>query len=331
MANKILILSDEDDYSTEIVLRWIEYFGNEYLRLNGNDELNFLSLCIDNESENNEVLFTYNGKTYNLNEFSSYWYRRGRLNFKYKFYKFENKKFEQSVNNSLENEYTYLNNFIYNFFEKRNRKSIGSIFENQTNKLTNLLEALEIGLKVPKSKVITQKKELIEFMGNDEYVLTKPIYQRGFEYKDDFVTTNGLSTLIMKDSISAFEDTFSPTLVQKYIDKLYELRIFYLEGKCYSSAIFSQLDTQTKIDFRNYNWNKPNRTPPYKLPNDIENKIVTFMHKIKMNSGSIDMIVTPKMDFVFLEVNPVGQFFQVTTPCNYYLEKIIAEYLCGKK
>jgi hypothetical protein len=169
VANKILILSDEDDYSTEIVLRWIEYFGHEYLRLNGNDELNFLSLCIDNESENNEVLFTYKGKTYNLNEFSSYWYRRGRLNFKYKFYNFENKKFEKSVNKSLENEYTYLNNFIYNFFEKRNRKSIGSIFENQTNKLTNLLEAMEIGLKVPKSKVITQKKELIEFMDNDEY------------------------------------------------------------------------------------------------------------------------------------------------------------------
>jgi len=46
-----------------------------------------------------------------------------------------------------------------------------------------------------------------------------------------------------------------------------------------------------------------------------------------LNSGSIDILVTPNNEYVFLEVNPVGQFGMVSQPCNYYLEKRIAERL----
>ena len=52
------------------------------------------------------------------------------------------------------------------------------------------------------------------------------------------------------------------------------------------------------------------------------------MKKIGLNSGSIDMIVTPSNDFVFLEVNPVGMFWQVSYPCNFYIEREIAKFLC---
>ena len=51
------------------------------------------------------------------------------------------------------------------------------------------------------------------------------------------------------------------------------------------------------------------------------------MRKLKLDSGSIDIIVTNKGEYVFLEVNPVGHFTQVSSPCNYYLEKEIAEII----
>ena len=51
------------------------------------------------------------------------------------------------------------------------------------------------------------------------------------------------------------------------------------------------------------------------------------MQKLDMNSGSIDMVVTKDKRYVFLEVNPIGQFKQVSYPCNYYLEKEVAKYL----
>ena len=41
-------------------------------------------------------------------------------------------------------------------------------------------------------------------------------------------------------------------------------------------AIFSQLDEKTKYDFRNYNHGKPNRNIPYKLPEDIKEKVLKY-------------------------------------------------------
>lgn len=45
-------------------------------------------------------------------------------------------------------------------------------------------------------------------------------------------------------------------------------------------AIFSQNDDQTKVDFRNYNINKPNRNVPFMLPNELESKIKLLMNDI---------------------------------------------------
>ena len=95
-------------------------------------------------------------------------------------------------------------------------------------------------------------------------------------------------------------------------------------------AIFSQKDKQTEVDFRNYNWDVPNRTVPYKLPDEVKNKIVLFMKEFDIETGSIDMIKSKKGDYVFLEVNPIGQFGMTSYPCNYYLEKKISEQLIEK-
>ena len=46
--------------------------------------------------------------------------------------------------------------------------------------------------------------------------------------------------------------------LQQYIDKLYGIRIFYLYGNFYSKAIFSQGNSKTRIDFRNYDSERPN-------------------------------------------------------------------------
>lgn len=51
------------------------------------------------------------------------------------------------------------------------------------------------------------------------------------------------------------------------------------------------------------------------------------MNSLDLDSGSIDMIVDSSLTYYFLEVNPIGQFEMVSMPCNYNLEKLIAEEL----
>ncbi|ETN96131.1 grasp-with-spasm system ATP-grasp peptide maturase [Zhouia amylolytica] len=326
----VLVVSEEGDNTTDTVLKWIKYYGGNFLRLNNTSKLYLDHVHLGNEGE--DVTFYYEEKAYRLSDFTAYWYRRGRLNFTYpKTPEFQNQKLQKEVSNSLDREYTYINNYIYNYFEKKKDiPTIGSIYDNQTNKVTNLLKARNVGLKIPETIITSSKEHLLEFKNKTQKVLIKPIYQAGFLYEDENTKTSGLSVLLGENEINGLPDKFMPTLVQGYVEKLYELRIFYLNGQCFSSVIFSQWDEQTKVDFRNYNWEKPNRTPPYLLPKNISAKIKTLMDELDMNSGSIDIIVTPDNEYVFLEVNPVGLFWQVSYPCNYYLEKRIAEYLCNK-
>jgi len=129
------------------------------------------------------------------------------------------------------------------------------------------------------------------------------------------------------DLVSNSTDIFFPSLIQDYIEKKYELRIFYLRGSFYSMAIFSQNDAKTKVDFRNYNSDIPNRKVPFKLDQEQESKLKLLMETININCGSIDMIVTKDNSFYFLEVNPIGQFGMLSKPCNYSLEKIISQDL----
>jgi glutathione synthase/RimK-type ligase-like ATP-grasp enzyme len=90
------------------------------------------------------------------------------------------------------------------------------------------------------------------------------------------------------------------------------------------------MDTQTKVDFRNYNHVKPNRTVPFKLPADIAARISRLMAALELETGSLDLVKTTDGRYVFLEVNPVGQFGMVSIPCNYHLEQRVAEILARK-
>ena len=63
---------------------------------------------------------------------------------------------------------------------------------------------------------------------------------------------------------------------------------------------------------------------PIDIPNEIVCKLQLLMKELVLESGSIDMIVTPDDKYVFLEVNPVGQFDYVGKRCNYQLDKEIA-------
>jgi glutathione synthase/RimK-type ligase-like ATP-grasp enzyme len=55
------------------------------------------------------------------------------------------------------------------------------------------------------------------------------------------------------------------------------------------------------------------------------------MSILKLNTGSVDLIFSEEDNkYYFLEVNPMGQFGMVSKPCNYYLEKEMAQYLTKK-
>ena len=123
------------------------------------------------------------------------------------------------------------------------------------------------------------------------------------------------------------EVEFFPSLIQHDQKKWIELRIFFINEDYYSMAIFSQNNTKTSTDFRNYDKERPNRMVPFLLPTHIKNKLNKLMKELGLDTGSIDMIVTKKREFIFLEVNPIGNIEMVSKNCNYPIERDIAKHI----
>jgi ATP-GRASP peptide maturase of grasp-with-spasm system len=211
----------------------------------------------------------------------------------------------------------------YLFFLLSQNRHLGNYFQSSLNKLIVQHQAQSIGLLAPKATVLTAKEDALKI---DFAAITKALSEVSIISFDD-ANFCSYTTEVTQEYIQTLPDEFFPALLQQKIEKKYEVRVFYLDGKCYSMAIFSQLDQQTQVDFRVYNMTKPNRTVPYQLPKELEAKIDVLMQKLQLNTGSLDFMVTEDNQFYFLEVNPVGQFGMVSVPCNYYLEQKIADYL----
>ncbi len=319
------LLSNHTEVSTHKVIAWLHSLGKSYKRFNEKDFINDISISLNNNTE--RIKFS-NSQVYNLTFINSFWYRKGDFKIKMPF----SSKIKNAIalGEKLGNEWNIINYFLHHQFNNEQKK-IGSLLrEEHNNKLIDLVIAKKNGLFIPSSLVTTKKKELITFFNNHPKMITKPLKSAISIKIEESIFNSGGSKIVTDDNLAALAENFFPIFVQEYMEKEIELRIFHLHERNYSMAIFSQLDEQTKVDYRNYNRIKPNRNVPFKLPDQIEYKINAFMKESNLDTGSIDMILTPNGEYIFLEVNPVGQFDWLSTNCNYFIEQKIANFFADE-
>jgi ATP-GRASP peptide maturase of grasp-with-spasm system len=322
----ILILSTDSDYCTKAVMECLIDWNIPVIRLNDNDILRCpMQVYIDGELK---FKVRIEGKWLYSDDISVVWFRKFGFFYQYEGFEDIKKYFGIDYFYKVSAEQRKVLNLITKTLKNRhwlcNYTAIG------LNKFDVLQKAESVGLKIPYSIITNHKEDLI----TDENLKSKKIITKaaGDILAVDLDEEHLLTTLT--NDITAYKSilpkAFFPSFIQEKIDKLFELRVFYLDGDFYAMAIFSQGNKQTETDFRNYDREKPNRWLPYQLPNTIANKLDKLMKLIGLNTGSIDLIYSTKKEYIFLEVNPAGQFGMVSSPCNYNLEKKVALFLKKK-
>ncbi|MCH5685541.1 hypothetical protein LWM68_15550 [Niabella sp. W65] len=175
--------------------------------------------------------------------------------------------------------------------------------------------------------MVTQKTELIRYKNKWGRIINKSI-DDGISIETEKVSIAGQRTIeIGEKVINAMANDFFPSLIQRLIEKEYEVRIFYFDRKFSSIAIFSQSNAESEIDGRRLNPEHLTRHVPFLLPANLREKICVLMGSLNLNYGSIDLIKSSDGSYYFLEVNPYGQFGYLSSFANYYLEHKIATYL----
>ena len=318
----IVIYTEDNDITTNQVIDWISYvYKGEIKRIN-TDYF---------EMPDNEDYFIDLSECINV---QAIWYRRpGRRPFPIRkisenllLTNIHNSDLETRLLHSTNKELENIN--AYDLESKyRSDKILGTALMYEVNKFEALRIAKTLEIEIPRSILTNSKVKLLDFFYEcHQEIITKMHDIMICDIKETYSTYATYTERIDLNFINQLPEYFFIAHFQEKLEKVYEIRSFYLDGKLYSMAMFSQQNSRTSVDFRKYNRENMNRRVPYQLPTELEKKICVLMKKLDLNCGSIDIVKTEDK-YVFLEVNPVGQFGFVSGACNYNLHKKIAEYL----
>ncbi len=113
-------------------------------------------------------------------------------------------------------------------------------------------------------------------------------------------------------------------LVQQWASKREEARVIVIGHHLFAVAIRAHSEA-SYIDWRaDYNALTYESIP---LPADVEGGIRAVMHDLDLVYGAFDFVITPEAEWIFLEVNPGGQFGFLEDRVDAPLTAILADLL----
>jgi glutathione synthase/RimK-type ligase-like ATP-grasp enzyme len=170
-------------------------------------------------------------------------------------------------------------------------------------KALQLAEASRAGLKVPPTLISNDPARATTFvdaLGSTQCAI-KPLIAIGVT--DDHGYRLPLTTTLPPGH-SLDSMALAPTMLQPYVDKAFELRCVVIGEDIFCAKLDSQADEKSRVDWRGGD-------PAHEifaLPEEVKASIHRLMSSFELNFASLDMIVTPEGEFVFLELNPNGQW-----------------------
>lgn len=193
-------------------------------------------------------------------------------------------------------------------------------------KLSQLRLAAELGFELPPTLVTTSREEFLEFYGaHNGNVITKHAgYALDHAVQSRFV--NYTELVSKRDVCYASSIELCPSILQAYIPKSVELRITVVGRRAFAAEIHSQQTRHTRYDWRRYDLD---HTPHFahELPVDVRERCIRLCERLDLCYGAIDMIVTPDGRYVFLEINPSGQYLWIEEETGLPISEAICDLL----
>ncbi len=198
-------------------------------------------------------------------------------------------------------------------------------------KPAQLAAAQSLGLRVPKSLLTNDPTAVSSFFYNEcqghmiAKVVSKGVLDPEGRFLSDeprFLYTNVVQPTHLEDLEGV---RVTAHLFQELISKALELRVIVVGKQVFAVEIFSQTSERTQTDWR--------RSYPdlsygvHQLPQDIEQKLLLLVRQFGLQYSSVDMILTPEGEYVFLELNPTGQFLWTEPKTGLPLAEAMANLL----
>lgn len=196
-------------------------------------------------------------------------------------------------------------------------------------KQLQLQHARALGIDIPDSLTSNDPEAVRSFAADHpDGIIAKmmgsfAIIEEGCE-KVVFTNKMSAADLAALDSLS-----LSPMTFQACIPKALELRVTVVGQQVFAASIDSQSNAIASVDWRKDGHGMIEQWQHHRLPQDIETKCLQLMDRFGLNYGAMDFILTPDGRYVFLEVNPAGEFMWLLKWPGLPIADALADVLMG--
>lgn len=189
--------------------------------------------------------------------------------------------------------------------------------------------ASKVGFAVPRTLIANCPIAVGDFVSSNQKAIFKP-FEQGSWVRDGKLNLHRTRLIDREILKLAASIELSPGIYQSYIDKAYEIRVTVMGDEIVAAKLDTQAVESARVDWKDDLFDEV-EIAPYRLPPDVERKIFRFMKEMDLDFGCIDLIATPDGEYIFLEINPQGQFLwiEARNPEIKLLDKF-ARYLCRK-
>lgn len=190
-------------------------------------------------------------------------------------------------------------------------------------KAYQLRVAQKVGLAIPNTLITNDPAAAREFIEERDGQPT--IYKAFSATQEEWRETR----LVRAEELNLLDSVrFAPVIFQEYVTASYDLRVTVVGDDIFPAAIYSQ-ETAYKIDCRMDIARA--RIEAVSMPEEIIAGLHHLMSELGLVYGAVDMRLTPEGRYVFLEINPAGQWLFVENRTKQPIAACLAGLLAGSQ
>jgi glutathione synthase/RimK-type ligase-like ATP-grasp enzyme len=183
------------------------------------------------------------------------------------------------------------------------------------NKLVQLRAARALGFALPETLVSNDPRRIRAFL--DRHAATgticksfRPVTWEGEQHVAILYTSKITAEQLPSDATMQL----APAIFQSYVDKAYEVRVTAMGHELFAARLDSQRSARGSVDWRLIDQQEL-AVEPLALPDEVACMCRSLLARLGLVFGCFDFVVTPAGDYVFLEINQMGQFLWKEQAC----------------
>jgi hypothetical protein len=202
------------------------------------------------------------------------------------------------------------------------------------NKLHQLRLAGQLGFILPRTLMSNEPGEVLGFFEACEGQVISKRAAHLVTFRGGEKTTPFTVQMRRRDLANVGAVRFAPAVFQENVPKDVELRVTVVGDEVFPAEIRSQESVRWQVDWRHTrDFGGASFYSVAQLPPQVSRRCVDLVRELGLSFGAIDLIRRPDGEYVFLEVNPNGQWAWVEDytglPIGQAIARLLAQVLAA--